>query len=88
MISGSPITVANKIMSGSVTNTKFMWCSSACGTPVAQVTNGYLIIKSRHHGQHHMSAFSVQPIIEAMVLTAMKAAIRTGGSNASSSIGA
>ena len=84
MLSGSAIRDDHEILAGSALNTKFMWCSSACGTPVAQITNGYLVIKSRHHGKPHMSAFSMKNVLEAMVYTAMKATVYSGASGGSS----
>lgn len=34
-----------------------------CGTPVAALQNGCLVIESKHHGEKHVSAFSVWELL-------------------------
>lgn len=40
---------------------QFLRCS--CGTPVAAIQNGVLIIRSRHHGEQHQTVFSLVDLI-------------------------
>ena len=35
-----------------------------CNTPVAEVTAGSLIIRSKHHGSRHVTAFSKESLID------------------------
>lgn len=34
-----------------------------CGLPVARVRGGRLVIESRHHGQTHISSFSLEALV-------------------------
>ena len=34
-----------------------------CGTPVAALQNGCLVIESKHHGEKHLNAFSVWELV-------------------------
>jgi hypothetical protein len=81
---GSPIQNSSSLLSVPLASSIFLWCSSACNTPVAQVTGGYLIIKSRHHGKRHITKFGIKSLVDAMVQTAGEAINES--SNTSSSI--
>ena len=46
---------------GLVFNSTKLKCSE-CNTPVAEISNGSLIIKSRHHSQRHATAIPINQL--------------------------
>lgn len=49
-----------------------------CKLPVAQIQGNTLIIKARHHGQPHVSVFSLAEIIRLLKANAVQSENQTG----------
>lgn len=37
-----------------------------CTLPIAEIQNGVLLIKSRHHGREHINAIAIRDLIQAL----------------------
>jgi len=64
MIGGSG---SSGIFSVSIASCATLLTCGNCNTPVAEVLNGKLHIKSRHHGERHSTSFSLLELMMAGV---------------------
>lgn len=57
----NPLTFATSAIAASITRiggAQTMICDG-CGTPVAELIGGLLIIKSKHHGEQHITVLNL-----------------------------
>jgi len=55
----SPLTLTTSAVAASLVSAKQAIICDKCGTPIAELAGGFLIIRSKHHGESHLTVLNL-----------------------------
>lgn len=66
----NPLSLTTSAVAASIASiggTRQMICAS-CGTPIAELVGGLLVIKSKHHGEQHITVLNLVSLASGLKL--------------------